>query len=323
VRTLSTPRAGIDRIVLNPAQTSPVRFGKTLGPSYRRVADHQLAGGAANRDHSLDRSVAHDVRRSYRRRAEYRRVSPGTAPIVDVLYRPTGRCFWLLAPYRVQLRATMDELLDVTTVESTAAGISAALLRAELDVSEVELAIDLPWSEGAASALYAALYTPWTRHHKELPDQEWWCRGDRKSATWVRLYSKNEDGLRVIRVELVLRRDALRRFGVEGVTDLRAISWREVFTSAVRFVTFVPPRGGRQCVLAQTLAKRVRASGVQATLRGQHGRRREWMRRRLRPTATQQAVEGALAAFDRDQQVSAAGRVNGASPKRLIGRRRQ
>jgi hypothetical protein len=311
LRTIAAPRVGFDRVVVNPSIKRPIQFGETLGQSYRRVRDHRIDGRvsakAINRRSSTDgdRLVARDVRRSYRRHAEYRPVS-GVGPIVDVLHERTGGPnAHLLPPYRVQLRAPMRRLLDVATIESVTAEISAAL-DAKFYVSEAEVSVDLPWQSGAWAALRAELYSPWTRRHRERVDEEWLSRGDRRSASWIRAYSKREDGLRVVRVELVLKRDGLRRLGVQRAADLRDVSWQRVVTRALRFVAMAPAARGERRVVRRMLARVAELEGVQATLRKRHGRGRERMRRRLRPTPTQHAVERALAAFDRAQQAAPA-----------------
>jgi hypothetical protein len=226
----------------------------------------------------------------FRRRAEYRHKTDASAPVLDILYDPAG-------PFRPRFRlsfrapADLSKLLDLDVVAPALAFLSHHA-QTTLRLSEVELTLDFPPERG--SELRQA-YVPRARTRHEKGD--WWVIGSRKSAFSLRGYEKTVPGLSVARIELVLRRDALRSLGADTLTGLSTLDWPELVSKRLRLVELdrlARCDADEQVELERSLA----TVGVSASLRALPKARREWLRRHLVPSPIQSEVSELVRSLD-------------------------
>jgi hypothetical protein len=251
------PRAGFDRLLFSASR--PCRFvplwPRTLAGVYQRIRVYPPGYGR------------------YARCAEYRHLSNPSAALLEIFYSSTC-CF--CPQFRVCFRATMTRLLDVDDVSAI-----LALLRestgAVLILSEIEVTLDFP--PHRAKALRCA-YAPNVRQRHD--HGAWFAIGSRNSASSIRGYLKTEDHIRVARLEVTLRRHALRRARINDVGALRNVDWNGLLACRLQFVTISPRSRCSASDRERYLASFVK-NGVAATLRGLPRARRDWLRRQLQP----------------------------------------
>lgn len=289
--TLKVPRAGFDRLLLSapqvygaPKSIPQLFLPKSLGP-FKRQKDSALPSHP-----------------TYSRRAAYATLDGTT--FMDVFYRP--RC----TPrplFQVQFRASMRCLLDLGIIEQAINELSGFIFRSSnveqrflssfrLTLSEVEFTLDFPG--GYARELRRSLLTPWSRQHYafELDDAPG-GRGSRRSRIGFRVYPKSEEGITVARVEWVIRRGQLQRWGVNTIADLRRVPWTDYVLRRIQFVDFHPSRNNSGRV-QWAYKGQVKVGGVAWALLNHSPKNRLWLRRHLRPNAFHAQAEEALRTFE-------------------------
>src|SRR5262249_1050704 len=132
-------------------------------------------------------------------------------------------------------------------------------------------------------------YAPRTRGAGEQRGAASWSWGSGKSASRFRLYFKVEAGAQFARTECNLRRDALRRYGINTVADLRATNWSRLATRLFRFVEVRAPKRGHAGLDNEVLQTKIDAVGVRGALDAFPSRRAS-LRRRLRPSGNHLAL---------------------------------
>lgn len=289
--TLKLPRGGFDRLLFSapqvydaPKSIPQLFLPKSLGP-FKRQEDRALPSHP-----------------SYSRRAAY--ATPDETTFMEIFYRPryTPRPL-----FQVQFRACMRCLLNLRVVEQAINELAVFIsLLPDLDerylflfcltLSEVEFTLDFPG--GYARELRRSLLTPWSRQHYALElDGTPGRRGSRRSRIGFRVYEKCEEGISVARVEWVIRRAQLQRWGVNAIADLRRVPWTDHVLRRIQFVDFHPSRKNRR---APQWAYRgqVRVAGPAWTLLNHSPKNRLWLRRRLRPNTLHAQAEAALRTFE-------------------------
>ena len=101
----------------------------------------------------------------------------------------------------------------------------------------------------------------------------------------------------IARIELVLRRDALRSLDANTLADLSALNWSELVSKRLRLVELDPIArcdANKRAELKHSLA----TVGVSATLRALPEARREWLRRHLVPSPIQHDVGALIRSLD-------------------------
>jgi hypothetical protein len=165
-----------------------------------------------------------------------------------------------------------------------------------LTLSEVEFTLD--FREGYARELRRSLLTPWSRQHYAFElDGSPGGRGSRRSRIGFRVYEKSEEGITVARVEWVIRRAQLQRWGVNTIADLRRVPWTDHVLRRVQFVDFHPSRNNSGRV-QWAYKGQVKVGGVAWALLNHSPKNRLWLRRRLRPNAFHAQAEAALRTFE-------------------------
>lgn len=284
---LMLPRVGFDRLAFTSASASP-DLPPTIG-AWRRAGDHALRQEGA-----------------YRRRAEYRNAGDPDAPVLDVLYNPA-------APFRptlrVSFRASMARLLDVETVAGVVRALAAHTGAARALLCELELTLDFPPQR--MSELRGA-YVPYARAINQRGS--WRSIGSRSSATSFRAYEKHEEGFTVARIELVARRDALRRWNIQQLADLSGIAWPDVVRSRLRFLEVA---GDAAAPERERYTRMIAGNGVNATLKALARPERERFRRRLQPSPIDGEVATLLKGF-KPRVTERGGVADTTRPRRLV-----
>lgn len=277
------PRVGFDKIVLSCRQLS--------GP-----ADHTKPPLPLSLD---GRWVRTDTTRpnrkdfAYRSRWRYDQRTPA-APSFAILFRPK-----VIRPrYRIEVMASMGRLLDLRTVHGLTCLLQQRLC-ASLRVAEVELTFDQEGDREQAEALSRRIHVPRARR-REGRENRWWVWGAPRSASSVRVYFKEEDGAQLARLEVIYRRAALRRVGIDTLQDLAAAPWAALCDRKLQLVDFVPSRQSTSGLDRDDVASRVSAAGVSQTLADLTPRLKRCIKRRLRRSDEHQRLIAMLESLSVD-----------------------
>jgi hypothetical protein len=284
------PRVGFDRVIFSVRGLWET--GETIPAMLKR-----LFPGSRATEHKAPPESGYD------RIVKCRTPGAPSLPELEILHTP-------VKPYRPPLRIvvrapSVSHPLTVAALTQVEKQLSTAF--PALRVAELELAIDFPPSVDPVAICWA-LYVPRVRcaHHNDHWGSGIW--GSRYSARFVRVYCKPEHGIVVTRLELVLRRSALRRLGISSATDLRAVPWAAVVQKSIRLLEFRPGtrRSRRPPWFGDLLYD---AYGVQRALRRSSARDRRWLRRHLHPAPRQAEVIAAVQRFE-DECAGRTGRVD-------------
>ncbi len=304
--TIPTPRAGFDRLLfsvsrvyVDPSSLPKLPLPKSLGP-FRRRGDNALPVKSSP---------------TYRRRAAYS--TADETIFMDILHQPRHTPRPL---FQVQFRASMRHLIDLRLAEEAIKELPNSILRL-LDrdaakvirrsllplrftlsdgftLSEVELTLDFPAGEELFRKLRQSLLTPWSRQHYAFHvDDASGGRQSRRSQTNFRLYKKDEDGIMVNRVEWVIRRGQLRRWGVSTIANLYGMPWTSRVLKRLLFVDF-HPSGRKNDRLEYLYGDVVRVAGAAYALQKCSLKDRQQLRRYFRPNDLHAQAEAALRAFE-------------------------
>jgi len=121
--------------------------------------------------------------------------------------------------------------------------------------------------------------------------------------------------MELVRVELVLRRDTLRRHRINCVEGLRRLDLCTIARRRLRFVSYVPGRQSKRGIDAPALPVQVQDYGVQKVLALLSPRDRAWFRSRLCLNESDRLITGIIAEFTRS--MSARPTPPGAFPQSL------
>ena len=212
---------------------------------------------------------------AYRHRWSYRRAD-GSEGAFDLVFSPRRH----RPRYRVTIRASLNELLDLRSVYQLTRQLEVAL-QVNLLVAEAELTYDSAGGQVMAEALARHVYAPRIRRRADLGNR-WWAWGSRRSESSVRVYFKQEAGIETGRLEVVFRRGILRTLGVNEVPDLASAPWAALCDRKLRLVDFVPSRQARQRIDQARLLVEIREGhGVSKALEAMCPQQRRWFRSRL------------------------------------------
>jgi len=266
--TLPLPRVGFDRLDFTATSNRSLPTLPTRILDYKRQRDCRIRH---QRDSRIRRTAS-----GFRRCAQYRHVTDENAPAFDILYDPSER---FCPKFRVSCRApaNLSRLLDLGAVAEVLDFLSHHA-HSSLQLSEIELTLDLS-QEWLSELRRAYLLRARTRHK-----QGTWCVvGSRRSAFSVRSYQKDAPGISLARIEIIVRRDGLRKLAVNDLAGLKSCNVAEVVTKRLRFVGLDPAArcdAGERMELQRSLA----TVGVNKTLQRLPKAKREWLRRHLVPS---------------------------------------
>lgn len=292
------PRVGFDRLAWTPHTHLD---GDKSKP--RKPVPMSLPGFKCSGDHVAP------LKSNYKRFARFRSATDPAGPLIDLFYKPMNpatvlsvnppsKPTWNLRRplFRVVIRSTMYRLLDLDEVAPIIKHLTSEL-GYSLQLREVELSIDFPGSSALTERLQNQLAVPRARRNVVgKPEWEWTVQGSRRSAYFVRLYSKRESGLHATRIELHLRPGGLRRLHLTDLNKLRSAPWTELVTRRLRFRNFRLLK--RDGVSEQLLGHQIKASGLKRVLSDAPESHRERIRRRLDPDPIESTIRALLEAFE-------------------------
>lgn len=260
---------GIDRVVLSTARY--LSTGEILTPD-----SFPLLPGCSAPTHGFTRQS-----NVYLRCVQYR----GRDLHVTVLYDPNEP---FRPAMRVALRAADGTLLaDLSEVQNVAAALEKQF-HVYFKVAEIEITVDLWSSLVDMITLRRILHVPRTRNAWAWADTRYWDRGN--SRRQVRLYHHTERQEPVSRIELIVRRDALRAMKIKNLADVPRQPLVDYAIRQLQFLHYVPIIRHRDCS-AQELIKYLGVTAVMLTMPERDRRR---LRRRLQPHPLQEVVHDRL-----------------------------
>jgi hypothetical protein len=234
--------------------------------------------------------------------------------------RPTPRCPWtVVAKYEdpnghhvlllcgrstrvaphlfAVLRPADGHLFSLATLLFLLTAVSH-VFRLPLRLSSIEIAADFADTLIDTRRLASQLWVPRIRGHRCVgdPASPTVYYGSRSSAVQVKVYWKYEGTLHAFRIEITIRRRALRALHVDAPESLGRVDWGAVCSRRARLIT-VPMDSQRNTALS-VAAREAFASGgifaVQDRL-GTPGMR--WLSRHIVSAPMQRALEAALSAW--------------------------
>lgn len=278
--TIPTARAGLDRLVLSLHPADPHRFHRQLTAQAPSLPGYQPAAGP------------YAAEGLYRQLYQYAPISR-RRPYLDLLCAPEHHG---LPAGQIALRASITHLITSCPMIDAVLAPLTACLAATTSVSLAELSIDFPMTATVHATVCREAYAPWTRATGWYLSTYYLTTAC--SLVCSRIYPKEEDGIAVERIELVLRRRFFHRHGVTSVADLARGGWLDAAQRSLRFVRY-RPTSRRSAVENDQIQQLITARGVNKALRRYSGDAQR-IRRRLEPTDTDDRARAALARLRRE-----------------------
>jgi len=279
-RTIAAVRAGFDKLVLSLHPADPGAFLRQLTAQPQALTGYRPATGpfAAEGAYAL--------------LYQYGSTSP-TRPDVDLLLAPRTRG---LPVAQLALRASIEQLITRRSVARAVVDQFGCRFSGTSVVSVAELAIDFPREESTHTTICSEAYGPWTRCTQWYETTFYLTTAS--GLFCVRIYEKIENGITVVRAELILRRRFFRRHSVQGIADLVSTAWLEAARRSLRFMRY-DPTTRRAAADNGEIEQLIAAVGVNEALRRYAGDAQR-IRRRLAPTGHDDQARVALARLRRE-----------------------